>query len=216
MDYTIQKLFKEAFGVNVSGIYMPSTSKGAQAPKEGLYNGIEVTEDVAEAIRKSHLGTPILFPVTFLGGSYQKYNFKGEIERVNYSDFELPASCIIDFSRAKNMSTTKLSGSYTTVKEIYGFDDWQITINGFFLPDPAQPQGFFKPLDQEKELVKWDELACAIDVLCPLFADKNISSISIHSLDIKALRGQPNIRPFSIRATSDEPIELNIKSDVTQ
>jgi hypothetical protein len=214
MDFNIPSLFLEAFGLKVAGSYYPEISQGAQAPQKGLYEGIKVVEDINEAKEMSFLGTPILFPITFMEGTYKKYNYRGEIIDVQMAEYRLPAACVVDFDRPKKMSTTALNGGYDSVTEIYGFDNYQININGFYLPDRTHPQGLITPLQQEQEMVKWDDLACSINVLCELFSMRGISSITIKNAPVKALRGQPNIRPFSIQAISDAPIELIIKSEV--
>jgi hypothetical protein len=112
------------------------------------------------------------------------------------------------------MTETKINGGNGTVKEIYGFDDWQVTINGFLIPDNSQPEGFKTPKEQEEQLVKWDNLASAIDIGCDLLTNKRIKFITIKGIQFEPMRGKPNIRSFTINAVSDNPIELNIKSAV--
>lgn len=212
MDYTIPNLFLEAFGIKLSGIYNPQISGGATAPN-GIYGGMEIVQDINRAKEMSFLGTPILFPITLMEGSYKKYRQDGSLDTAHQMrEFRLPITSVVDFDRAKNMSVTNINGGRSTVKEIYGFEDWNIQINGFLLPDPMQPQGFTTPLAQEEELYRWDELACSVDVLSELFSMRDIASITIKNISIRALRGKPNIRPFSIQALSDEPIELLIRN----
>jgi hypothetical protein len=112
------------------------------------------------------------------------------------------------------MGVTRINGGNGTVKEIYGFDDWQVSINGFLIPDGSQPQGFKNPLEQEKELVKWDDLASSVDVFGELFAVRKIKSLTIKGISFDPMRGKPNVRAYTINALSDQPIELNIKSSV--
>jgi hypothetical protein len=112
------------------------------------------------------------------------------------------------------MGDTKVNGGRGSVKEIYGFDNWQVTINGFLIPDHSQPQDLKFPLQQEKELAKWDELASSIEVGCELFTLRKITNLTIKGVSFEPMRGKPNIRTFTINALSDEPIELNIKSSL--
>jgi hypothetical protein len=110
------------------------------------------------------------------------------------------------------MGVTRINGGSGTVKEIYGFDDWQVTINGFLIPDASQPQGFKTPLEQEKELIKWDNLASSIAVFGELFAVRKIKNLTIKGISFEPMRGKPNIRTFTITAISDGAIEDYINS----
>lgn len=112
------------------------------------------------------------------------------------------------------MGVTRINGGKGTVKEIYGFDDWQVTINGFLIPDASQPQGFNSPFEQEKELNNWDNLASSIPVFGKPFSVHKIRNLTIKGMSFEPMRGKPNIRTFTINAISDNPIELNIKSRV--
>jgi hypothetical protein len=213
-DYTIPNLFLDAFGLKVNSMYMPEVSTGNPDTPSGLYTGLEVVEDINQAYEMSQMGTPIVFPVLFSSGIYKKYNDRGEIVDNRMGDFRLPIASIVSFRRDKIMGVTRINGGSSTVKEIYGFDDWQVSINGFLIPDGSQPQGFKNPLDQEREIVKWDNLASGIDVFGELFAVRKIKRLTIKGVTFEPMRGKPNIRTFTITAISDDPIELNIKSSV--
>lgn len=208
-------LFLQAFGIRIGGIYKPGLATGdPDDPQEGIYSGIQIVEDPNDAFEMSAIGTPILFPIRFLENTYKKYNAKGELVDAKMSSFRLPIASVISFKRDKIMSETKINGGRGSVKEIYGFDNYQVTINGFLIPDKSQPEGFKYPLDQERELSKWDELASSIEVGCELLAVHKIKNLTIKGITFDAMRGKPNIRTFTINAVSDEPIELNIKSSL--
>lgn len=213
-EYNISNLFLQGFGLKVRDGYSIGIKDKPTNPK-GAFSGIEIVEDLDEAFELSAMGTPILFPINFIQGTYKRYNDKGEIVDQKMNNFRLPIACVISsLDRGKTMTETKVNGGRGSVKEIYGFEDWQIVINGFFIPDDSQPEGFKTPRAQEKELVKWDNLACSIAVSCALLQDKNINFLTIRSIKIDAMPGKPNVRLFTINASSDEPIELNIKSAV--
>jgi hypothetical protein len=212
-EYNISNLFLEAFGLKVRDSYGIEIE---DKPKElrKLFQGIQVIEDINDSFETSSFGTPILFPITFGLGTYKRYNEKGELVDKKMNNFRLPIASVISFKRDKLMSETKINGGLGTVKEMYGFDDWQITINGFLIPDDSQTEGFKTPKQQEEQLVKWDNLASAVDVGCELFTAKKIRYITIKGIQFEPMRGKPNIRSFTITALSDNPIELNIKSAV--
>ncbi|WP_264521205.1 DUF6046 domain-containing protein [Flavobacterium sp. N1994] len=213
VNLTIGNLFVEAFGLQFLDRYKVGIEGMPNAPQQS-FKGIQIVEDANESFESSSYGTPILFPITFLEGTYKKYNDKGEIVEKKMGTMRLPIATIMDFDRQKIIGDTKVNGGRGSVKEIYGFDNWKITINGILIPDKSQPQNLVDIKDQERELTKWDNLASAIEVGCELFTDKRIKYITILGIKFSPLRGQPNIRTFTIDALSDEPIELNIKTKV--
>lgn len=208
-DYNIANLFAESFGLKVSKAYSPSVGNGLADDPKGVYQGIEFVDE-EEATELSQMGTPILFPITFLAGPYIRYDDQGKIEHVQMEDFRLPVSCIADFRQAKIIAKTNVSGGKGTVKEIFGFDDWQIGIKGFFLPERNHPQGLEKPLDQELKLLEWVDLACSVGILGHLFTMRGIHAITIEDFNVTTERGRPKARPFSLTATSDETVIFKI------
>jgi hypothetical protein len=217
IEYSIPplaNLFMQAFGVKIGGIYRPEQASGNAEDPTGFFTGVEIVEDENDTNHKSAFGTQILFPIVFQSGPYQQYNRDGEIETKNMESFRLPIASIVSFRRDKIMGVTRINGGHGTVKEIYGFDDWQVSINGFLIPDGSQPQGFKTPFEQEKELVKWDNLASSIEVFGKPFTVHKIKRLTIKSISFEPMRGKPNIRTFTITAISDDAIELNIKSRI--
>jgi Domain of unknown function (DUF6046) len=208
----IADLFMQAFGIKIGGIYRPETASGNADNPSGLFTGLEVVTDANESFEMSALGTPILFPILFSEGNYKRYNHRGEIVNEKMGDFRLPIASLVSFRRDKIMGVTRINGGGGTVKEIYGFDDWQVTINGFLIPDASQPQGLKTPLEQEKELIKWDNLASSIAVFGELFAVRKIKNLTIKGISFEPMRGKPNIRTFTITAISDGAIEDYINS----
>lgn len=159
-----------------------------------------------KAVLKSYLGTEIKEPIYFKGGSYQIYR-NGKINTIELSDFRLPSTTIVNFKRAKKITITNLAGSNGTVKEMYGFGDWQIELKGRLINDPKHPQAT-SIVAQKKKLKQWEELADAIKVEADAFADLDIFYLVIKDIQITKVMGKPNALDFQINAISDEPIEL--------
>ena len=105
MNYKVGELFDIAFGTKPA-IYRPS-AESSREPSAISYQGMSVIENGPEATRLSYMGTPVLFPVTFIGGSYRVYTPPGSITRRSFGDFELPAATMVSFRRAKIISKTK-------------------------------------------------------------------------------------------------------------
>ena len=197
--YNISQLFKLAFGTNLP-VYL-TVPIGKQPTHTAEYGSIRTVER-EEAMRLSKLGTPIVFPVKFTAGSYKFYDYQSKIVEKQLSDFWLPPATMVDFSRVKNISRTDVIGGNGTVKEIYGFDDWQIRIRTVCHNDELSSREY------EKRLIEWSEVIQSISVEGDLFGWKNIHNLVIESIDIRSLEGAPNIIPIELNCISDEPFEL--------
>lgn len=203
MSYQLPSIFRTAFGINAP-IYLADVYSHQTPPALDFPNITVVSEQ--EAAQLSWLGTPIMFPIKIHGGSYKFYNPKGELVSESIQDFNMPASSLVDFSRAKNITRTDVLGNNGTVKEIYGFDDWSIRIRGLCLNEP----GVRTAEEQKQALLRIEQIAGAVDVLGSLFTEKNIHAITIESIDFQQVQGKPDVIPFEIRAISDEPLLLTL------
>lgn len=198
-NFEIANLISRAFGLNTPTYVLPT-----EAPKHGALNYGNIPTQPLEAAKKlSWLGTPIIYPMVFKGGEYNQYAPTGKLTTTNLNSFDIPPATLVDFRRAKNISKTHLGGNNGTVKEVYGFDDWQIRIRGLCLDTPDM-----SAYEQHQELLKWEQLADSIEIQGELFLDKNIYMLVIEDMVFNQLEGAPNIIPFEITAVSDEPIEL--------
>ena len=197
--YNISQLCKLAFGTNLP-VYL-TVPIGKEPVHTAEYGSIRTVER-EEAMRLSKLGTPIVFPVKFTAGSYKFYDYQSKIVEKQLADFWLPPATMVDFSRVKNISRTDVIGGNGTVKEIYGFDDWQIRIRTVCHNDELSSREY------EKRLIEWSEVIQSISVEGDLFGWKNIHNLVIESIDIRSLEGTPNIIPIELNCISDEPFEL--------
>lgn len=199
--YDLGQMFGAAFGVS-SPVYMTRPVGIGSQRQELNYSGVQVISQ-ADAEQYSWLGTPIVFPVLFKSGIYKIYNADGKLVDREFKEFQLPAATIVEFSRAKNITRTDVLGNNGTVKEIYGFDDWQIRMRGVCLPEPNRSSQ-----EQKESLLQWEQVAAAVEIDGALFDEKSINSIAITEINFSQIQAKPEVIPFEIIAVSDEPIEF--------
>ena len=198
------QLFKLAFGT--TPIYMPfPIGKPQEVDMSGYKAELKEEPIYKDVVRQSIYGTPVVFPIMFRGGTFKKYDDKGKIIDFSMSDFWLPDATMVDFSRAKNIVKTNVLGSNGTVKEIYGFDDWNIRIRSLCIKGRDMTARDF-----EKHLTEWFQITGSIGVQGSLFLEKGITSIVLEDMDIKSITGSPDVIPIEFQAVSDEAIELQI------
>lgn len=207
-EFPLAMLFNAAFGI--SGILRTFPEAKKELEQSGAkinFDGIELVSK-EEAIQLSYLGTPIIYPITFKGDSYKVYDSTGNIVQKVMRDFRLPLATLVDFSRSKIKQKTRVVGSGSSVKEIYGHDDWQIRMRGLCLDDPKHPQGDFTFLDQHARLLEWEALADSIRVESDLFKERSVYRIDINEINLPQVQGKPRVLPFELSCESDEPLEL--------
>ncbi len=202
MKYDINHLFRTAFGINAP-IYMADVYSSDDSNGKINYTGVKYTKPV-EAKKLSWMGTPIIFPITIPSDTFKVYAPNGEIIKQVIPAFDMPATSLVDFSRAKNITRTPILGNNGTVKEVYGFDDWSIRIRGICLNEPK----IRTAKDQVKCLLQYEKVAGSIGILGEQFIEKEIHAITIESIDFQQVQGKPDVIPFEIRAVSDEPLIL--------
>lgn len=208
MEYKVTDLLTKAFGIKGVNMYKSKMDVSGSASGNQLdYSGVEVVEDVAEASRLSYLGTPIIYPIVLKGKSYKAYGEDGALKDVRLENFELPVVSFSSFRRAKVMSQTRVVAGYGTVKETYGFTDWQIDIRGLCLRDPSHLTAK-TAFEQHLELLKYDRVVESIGVLSELYNDKGIDNIVIQEIGFGQIEGKPGAIPFTMRCVSDQPLEL--------
>ena len=196
-SYDLSDLFARAFGHTTSLYATPSAANASPS-----LSGVRVKQAL-QAKKMSWLGTPILSAVKFKRGTYQAYRANGELHSVERGDFSLPAAALIDFKRSKNLTQTPVLGDTGTVKEVFGFDNWHISIKGFCLDEPQQ-----KAYEQLAALLEWEALAGGIEVSGELFTDKRIYKLVIQGISIPQIQGSPGVIPFTLEAVSDQALEL--------
>ena len=199
--YTVSEIFRKAFGINIP-FYITEDFR-RNAPQNLSFDGIETLPDYYEPTATTWMGTPVLFGATFKGGIYQRYNLRGEIVDVELPDLVLPPATMFQFRRAKNITRTNILGSNGTVKEIFGFDDWIIDVRGFCLDEPNR-----SAQSQLKDLLAYESLADAVEVLGSQFGDRNIQRVCINEWSDNIPQGTQGAIAFQFQLISDEPLEI--------
>ena len=122
-----------------------------------------------------------------------------------YDDLWLPATTMLDFSRAKNVIKTNNNKKKKKVKEVFGFDDWQIRIRMLCIDDNK-----YKAREYADILQDWFEIAGGINVFGSILSKKEIYNIVIEDFDVRTVSGSPNVIPIEMSAVSNIPAELFI------
>lgn len=157
---------------------------------------------------RSHLGTPVFFPMLLKGGSYDYFN-DGQIMQRNLADFTLPYTSTAEFNRQKIITKSKPNGRQGSVKELWSFDDWQISIRGLLIDN--DPQQF--PQRQLESLLAFESLADSVEVVGDLFNYLGIQRITIERIAISQVKGKPHVIPFLLECSSDEDLEIVINQN---
>lgn len=204
--YDLSKLFELAFGIK-NPVFLPFPISIGRKPAVGGFPSIEIEEEENQETGINGLGMPVAFPMFLQGKKYKTFSEMGEIIEMDLADFQIPSACLATFSRAKNIITTQVSGAQGSVKELYGFEDWQIRLQGFCLKDNSRESE--KTASQQKAaLLNFERVCESIGISGSLFAEKNIRSISIEDIHFKQVERMPHLMPFEIRCKSDNPLEL--------
>lgn len=199
----VAELFNQVFGVQ-SPIFLPYGRK--ENYTAGNYPDITLMpSQEAEAV--SWMGTSVFGSFTLAGGAYQTYARDGRIETLQMSDFVMPYATLVDFQQNMILTQTRTVGNTGTVKEVYGLDDWKISIRGLCLNDDFRPT-HATAQEQAQALTAWRNLACSIEVVGRQFLEKKIHNIVIQSLAIRPVQGKSDVVSFEIEALSDQAIEL--------
>lgn len=203
----VGSMLGKVFGFN-SPIYLPyELSTRMYIP--GGYD-VQLVDEVTFD-RLSQFGTPVVGSFTIAGGNYRFYDLKtGKLKNSRIGDFEFPIASLVEFSRSKNIIKTPTIGGVGSVKEIYGLEDWSISIKGICMPDSSR-KGYQTTEEQIFALTKLNEIAGSLEIAQGnIFLKKNISRLVIESLAFSPVQGKPDIMPFEITATSDEDLLLTL------
>lgn len=203
----VSDAIRQIFGIN-SPIHFPY-GKNESLEFGGFKDIVLMPEenDGSDTQLVSEFGLPVMAPVTFEAGEYNTYDRRtGAVVKKEMQGFTLPFSSIVEFDAENNVVTTALHGGSGTVKEIYGLDDWRITIRGIALR--SRVDNSLDAHEQIDRLVQWRNICGSIAVQSPVFRRKGIYNMVIERLSIRPVVARWDAIPFQIEARSDEPIEL--------
>ncbi len=197
------------------GIARPIAFPGASTQAESenpdiTFAGVRIVPD-DEARSTSHIGTPIFHPITLRGGTYKSYDHQGRVVDTQIGDLRLPISSVVEMSSTKVITKTQVSASSASVKEVYGFGDWDIRITGILFDEQTHPHGAGTVETMEARLLEFDELADSIGIDADLFNRRGIDRIVIRSINFQAIPGKPRMIGYQMQCESDAPIELLIQ-----
>ena len=173
--------------------------------------GIPVVQVQSETAL-SYLGTPVFHPITFQAGQYKALGIgdkQGQVLAVQMTDWALPHTATAEFNQAKTIAKSNPNATYGSVKELWAFQDWDITIRGLILDNGTNAF----PDQEVRKLLAWHKLTDSIEVVGAMFTYLGIKRLVIDKLNISQVSGMPNVVPFQMQCSSDEAKELTILSN---
>ncbi|HBL74247.1 MAG: hypothetical protein A2W90_18005 [Bacteroidetes bacterium GWF2_42_66] len=218
----VSKLLSDVFGIE-SPVYvpwflertykaLPYTDVKEGTPANGLaspYTSVGVlSRDVKYDNAPVRFGQKTFGAFWFLGGVYKTWDYKGNLVDIELSDLLMPLATLVEFTRPKTVTKTPTLGGMGSVKEIYGMEDWNISISGIILPEELNPLTQQSVDEQMKTIQLFHETSECIDVQGQLFSERSITRIVTESLKFTPVQGKPNMMQYSIEAVSDGDIIL--------
>ena len=109
----------------------------------------------------------------------------------------------------KNVVQTSVAGRKGKIKEYISMDDYDIVIRGVFASDSPRVH----PFREIKRLSDLGEVPTALRVGSPFLSLFSITSMVILKISFPQQMAMYNMQPFEIRAVSDDPVELSIRTE---
>ncbi len=148
-------------------------------------------EPMDTQIATSYLGTPIYSNLVFSGNGF--FNSSLVFDTV-----------LFDVNQEKNIVRTSVQGRKGTVKEYISLGDYMITINGLIV-SPYANEAPKKEVNSLRELL---ELSESLEVSSDFLQLFSIHNIAVEGYTFSEVMGSRNQVAFTIRALSDDPIEV--------
>lgn len=205
--FSLPGMLSLLYGITNPVSFPAAMQQAMREQPEVSFAGITVVED--KIVRPvSHLGTPILYPVTLRGGPYKRYTRDGRVKEVSLGELRLPLSSVVEMSQGKSMTRTPVVASGASVKEVYALEDWQIRVSGILMDEPKHPNGAVTLEAMQEKMLEFAALADSIGVDSDLFKQRGIDRISITALSFNQIPGKPRMHGFQLTCESDDALEL--------
>lgn len=208
----LEEAYKKAFGIRMP-IYIPVTNptkgqpKNYQIPQNNATEPIEFqnisTLKIDTSSVKSSLGTVVLSPITFKGGSYKERLDNGQIIRSRYDEFMLPPTATLQVNFQKTVVKTARRGGHGEFKEMIGTSDAQVLIRGILIGEDMK-----RPEQDIRKLHALNKVPSELAVVCDYLGLLDIDYLVIENMRLPDLKGKPNMQPFELACSSDKPIQL--------
>jgi hypothetical protein len=221
-SFNIADLYKKVFGITGVRFAIPDANSLAQTATDFAFeqvvnrlhlnqggNPFQVqTIPLPASNIVSVLGTPIYeqieltIPAIIDGGNVVS----------TQKSYILPGWPLFDITGQRFIAETPMQGKKGTVKEFISDGDYMITIRGFLINYESQEY----PEQELQELMQAINAKVALGITSQVFNLLDIHNIVINRWRFPAVEGYQNIQPFELECTSDEPVELLIKSVKTK
>ncbi|MNS21779.1 hypothetical protein D3C72_535490 [compost metagenome] len=189
--------------LGTGGFNVPVKEKGSRA----FYPQSEISP--------GPFGTGVMFGFT-LGGERLKFfnELTGELQWGVEDRFQIPVATMVDHDRDKDVIKTKIRGNQGTVKEMYAFGDWNISIRGLLFDERGSngtPAGR-TAVELKRKLMDFEQYADSIPVQGWLFTEMKVNRIVIEQLRFRQIEGKPWVIGFEMSCVSDNSPELDIQA----
>ena len=158
----------------------------------------------------SWMGTEIVGQITFSGQVFKHYGDNGKLKDLPLNDFVLPSTAMAQFSRPKEIVKTKLLSAPGTVKELFGYGDWQIELIVRCINDSGRAAEQ-KAIEQLERLLEFEKILGPIRVSGEAFNQRKIHYLVIERMETLTKKGAPDRIDVRIRATSDQVTPMEQK-----
>ncbi|MBB6131328.1 DUF6046 domain-containing protein [Mucilaginibacter lappiensis] len=230
-SFNIPELFQKVFGITGVRFAIPDANNNiAQtAASTGVFAvGQVVNQELQRLINSNQgsdpfqvqtlplpvsnitsvLGTPIFEQITLTVPAIVTAGKITSPEKI----YTLPDWPLFDITGQRNVVKTPMQGKDGTVKEYISDDDYAITIRGFLI----NYDSWEYPEQQLQELMQVINAKVAIGITSQVFNLLDIHNIVIERWSFPAVEAYQNMQPFELECTSDQPVELEIKSVKTK
>lgn len=150
------------------------------------------------------LGTPFLLPFSLGRAEWTTLNDNGNLQNVIFGGLEFPASTTVTITASKRIVETYVQGSSTSIKELEGFNNKIINVEGIATPNDLGNYGYAEDFATKLRLAY--EAATSIpcyNLVCEFFG---IFEVVLTNFDILPLNG--NGQPFRCSFAEDKAVNL--------